>query len=66
VKINTVQKSVFLVNGSQQKLEFLLDQLAKYMLSTEDDLKAYPIRSPGDLWTAGPNPLAEIPLVYFG
>ncbi len=62
----TVQKSVFLINGTQQEMGALLDRLAVHMHLREDDLKAYPIKTPADLWTAGPNPLSGLPLVYLG
>jgi len=61
-----VQKSVFLFNGTQRDIDTFLDRLADCIVPKEDDLKAYPIKRPGDLWTAGPNPLAGIPLIYIG
>jgi CRISPR-associated protein Cas2 len=61
-----VQKSVFLVHGTEPDMNALLNRLEKAIVRVEDDIRAYPVRSPGDLWTFGPNPLAGLPLLYLG
>jgi CRISPR-associated endonuclease Cas2 len=60
------QKSVFFIRGTEKDINTLMDRIAKVMKLGEDDLRAYPITKPADVWTNGPNPLAEIPTVYFG
>ena len=60
------QKSVFIVKGTEADLETLMDQIADMMDLDEDDLRAYPIHHPAQLWTNGPNPLTDMPLVHFG
>jgi len=60
------QKSVFFIRGTENDVEQLMDRVGKIMKLNEDDLRAYPITRPTDVWTNGPNPLEEIPTVYFG
>jgi CRISPR-associated protein Cas2 len=48
-----LQKSVFLVQRSQQGIAELLDELAALMHRREDDLRAYPIPGPGEIWLRG-------------
>ena len=60
-----VQKSLFFVQGTEARLNKLLDQIASIMVLREDDLRAYPITHPKEVWTTGPNPLSEFPLVQF-
>ncbi|QTA81767.1 CRISPR-associated endonuclease Cas2 [Desulfonema limicola] len=60
------QKSVFFVHGTEKDIESLMDRIGNIMKMNEDDLRAYPITKPADIWTNVPNPLAEIPTVYFG
>jgi len=59
-----LQKSVFIVHGTESAIEKLLDKLLSVMSAKEDDLRAYPIRKAGDLWTSGVNPLANFPLCH--
>ena len=61
-----IQKSVFLVRGTEQDIDTFFDLLTTVIVRREDDLRAYPIRDPSDLWTSGPNPLARFPLLYLG
>lgn len=58
------QKSVFFVLGTEKQIDGLLDRIAKVMMLKEDDLRAYPVTNPKDVWTSGPNPLGDIPIVY--
>ncbi|MDM8538414.1 CRISPR-associated endonuclease Cas2 [Desulfobacterales bacterium HSG17] len=60
------QKSVFFIKGNENEIENIMDRIGKLMKPAEDDLRAYPITRPADVWTNGPNPLAEIPTIYFG
>ncbi len=62
----TAQKSVFLVLGSEKFINRLLDRLTEIMDPKKDDLRAYPIFHPKQVWTNGPNPLAALPAVHFG
>ncbi len=57
------QKSVFFVNGNENQVNDILDKIAAVMNIEEDDLRAYPITKPGEVWTNGPNPLADFPLI---
>ena len=61
-----VQKSLFLVQGTEFRINQLLDRIASIMALREDDLRAYPIMHPSKIWTNGPNPLADFPVVLFG
>lgn len=59
----SAQKSVFFVNGDEERVNRVLDTIASVMNAEEDDLRAYPITRPGEVWTNGPNPLADFPLI---
>lgn len=59
-----VQKSVFIVHGTEKDINRLFDHLEKQMAYREDDLRAYPIRHPRDFWTNGPNPMAGLPVYH--
>ena len=48
-----LQRSVFLVQGTQSDIEALLDRLAILMNEREDDLRAYPVAAPSALWLRG-------------
>ncbi|MEZ4529139.1 MAG: CRISPR-associated endonuclease Cas2 [Desulfobacterales bacterium] len=60
------QKSVFFIRGTEPDISAFMDRIADLMKCSEDDLRAYPITRPADVWTNGPNPLSEIPAVHFG
>jgi len=57
-----IQKSVFFVNGNETEISNIMDIIAGKMILTEDDLRAYPIISPENVWTNGTNPLALCPI----
>ncbi|MEA1899317.1 MAG: CRISPR-associated endonuclease Cas2 [Thermodesulfobacteriota bacterium] len=61
-----VQKSLFLVQGTEFRINQLLDRIASIMVLCKDDLRAYPIMHPSKIWTNGPNPLADFPVLHFG
>jgi len=48
-----LQRSVFLLQRSRQGIAELLDELAALMHRREDDLRAYPIPGPGEIWLRG-------------
>jgi CRISPR-associated protein Cas2 len=48
-----VQESVFLVQRNRRGMDQLLDMLAKIMVAAEDDVRAYPIADPADIWMRG-------------
>jgi CRISPR-associated endonuclease Cas2 len=48
-----LQESVFLVQQTQAGIATLLDTLTGLMHRREDDLRAYPIPGPGELWLRG-------------
>ncbi len=60
-----VQKSVFFVQGTEQRIEQLLQQLAGVIRAREDDIRAYPVTHPRDVWTTG-GPLSAFPLIQPG
>lgn len=60
-----VQKSVFLVHGTEEKLIILLNKLDKMIVPHEDDLRAYPIQNPNRLWIVGIKPNIEFPFLSF-
>ena len=61
-----VQKSVFLVKGTEPEVEAFFDRLEKIMDPRRDDLRAYPVARPSEVWTSGPNPMALAPTLYLG
>jgi len=48
-----MQESVFLVQRSQRGIGRLMDELEALMHRREDDLRAYPIADPGEIWLRG-------------
>jgi CRISPR/Cas system-associated endoribonuclease Cas2 len=48
-----VQESLFLVRGTVDEVEVLLDRLEGLMDPRADDLRAYPIADPARLWLSG-------------
>ncbi|WP_295888533.1 CRISPR-associated endonuclease Cas2 [uncultured Thiohalocapsa sp.] len=54
-----MQQSVFLLFGSETALCSLLDELAELMEPTEDDLRAYPVADPAELWLHGQSALQQ-------
>ena len=44
-----VQKSVFFAQGTESRINRLLDSIASMMTLREDDLRAYPITHPRDV-----------------
>ncbi len=52
-----VQRSVFLVAASVPAVECLLDRLETLIDPHLDDLRAYPVAAPDELWLSGPRPL---------
>ncbi len=56
-----VQKSIFLVFGEEERMNALLDRLADVINSKQDDIRAYPVTNPKEVWTTG-GPLETFPL----
>ena len=56
----SMQRSVFFITGCESDIGRLLDRLNDVIKGNEDDIRAYPISHPGQLWTSGFNPLAGI------
>jgi CRISPR-associated protein Cas2 len=48
-----MQKSVFLVQRSQRGIGQLMDELEDLIHRREDDVRAYPIPEPGEIWLRG-------------
>jgi CRISPR-associated protein Cas2 len=48
-----MQQSVFLVQRSQRGIGQLMDELEGLIHRREDDLRAYPIPDPGEIWLRG-------------
>ncbi len=48
-----VQQSVFLVQRNRRGMDQLLDMLAGIILPAEDDLRAYPVADPAEIWMRG-------------
>ncbi|QTA90419.1 CRISPR-associated endonuclease Cas2 [Desulfonema magnum] len=61
----SAQKSVFFVKGTASWVNQLLDELVSVMAVKEDDLRAYPVSHPREVWATGPNPLTDFPVVQF-
>jgi CRISPR-associated protein Cas2 len=60
-----VQQSVFFVYGDQPAVDRILDRLSSVIKSDRDDIRAYPVTHPGEVWTTG-GPIAQFPLVQPG
>ena len=60
-----VQKSVFFVQGDEITVNALLQELEDVMETKEDDIRAYPVTHPGEVWTTG-GPLKQFPLLTPG
>lgn len=54
-----LQQSVFLVQQSRRGIEHLLDDLAGLIHRRDDDLRAYPITAPAELWLHGNDAIAD-------
>lgn len=48
-----MQESVFLVQCNQGGIGTLMDELAALIHRREDDLRAYPIQGPDEIWLRG-------------
>ena len=48
-----VQRSVFLVRAKQTTLQKWLHELQAIIQKNEDDIRAYPVFHPGNLWMVG-------------
>lgn len=48
-----VQQSVYFLSDTPAALEHLLDDLEEIIHRREDDIRAWPISDPGDLWYRG-------------
>ena len=59
------QKSVFFVQGTENRVNRRLDEVAKMMALKEDDMRAYPILHPSKVWSTGTNPMAQFPVIRF-
>lgn len=53
-----VQQSVFFVHATEGELTTLLDELSALIQPREDDIRAYPIAHPGEVWLSGQRPLS--------
>jgi CRISPR-associated protein Cas2 len=47
------QESVFFLHASEAELQDILDAVAELMELREDDLRAYPIQHPAEVWLTG-------------
>jgi len=47
------QKSVFLVEGDRQTVDAVLNMVGKIIHDREDDVRAYPVQHPSQLWLHG-------------
>ena len=48
-----LQESVFLLQANPQKLQELDTLIQQLAHTREDDIRLYPVRNPGAIWTAG-------------
>lgn len=60
-----VQKSVFFVHGGEKSVERLVGRLEQIIDRKRDDIRAYPVTHPGEVWTTG-GPLGRFPLSAHG
>ncbi|KPA18995.1 CRISPR-associated protein Cas2 [Candidatus Magnetomorum sp. HK-1] len=57
-----VQQSVFFFQGYERNVVFLLDKIEKVMALDKDDLRAYPVSHPKNVWSTG-GVLEAVPLI---
>jgi len=57
-----VQRSVFFYSGHQKAVNQLLDKIAAVMSKEDDDLRAYPVRHPRNVWATQGSVLDQAPL----
>ncbi len=48
-----LQRSVFLLEANRDKLVRVERLVRRYAHKVEDDIRLYPVRNPGAIWTAG-------------
>ncbi|MBT6339968.1 MAG: CRISPR-associated endonuclease Cas2 [Desulfobacula sp.] len=60
-----IQKSLFLIKNTENMVNKLLNEISTIMNLKEDDLRAYPIIHPREVWTNSPNLLAAYPAILF-
>lgn len=48
-----MQQSVFLVRRDTREIAPLMDELDQYIDAKHDDLRAYPVTAPGEIWLHG-------------
>ena len=48
-----MQQSVFLVRRDTRDIDTLMDELDQYIDARHDDLRAYPVTAPGEIWLHG-------------
>jgi hypothetical protein len=61
----SVQKSVFIINKSDEELNILVKQITRTIQTNQDDVRIYPIKKTDDVWSTG-GPLSSLPLVHMG
>jgi CRISPR-associated protein Cas2 len=54
-----MQQSVFLLFGSNEALRTLMDELGALLDPSVDDLRAYPVADPAELWLHGQSALQQ-------
>lgn len=52
------QQSVFFVHATETELKEMLDGVAQRIHRHSDDVRAYPISHPAEVWLAGQSPVA--------
>lgn len=58
------QRSIFFVRATPAAVNRLMGRMIPIIKTTEDDVRAYPVTCPGEVWTSGENPLAAYPLLH--
>ena len=58
-----IQRSVFLVHGTSGKLRAIIDHVATVIDLHQDQLRAWPVSEPGQIWFGGKT-LDEISLIF--
>lgn len=53
-----VQQSVFFLHATDAELQRTLDEIAQRIHRHQDDVRAYPIAHPAEVWLAGPSAVA--------
>ena len=62
----SMQNSLFLVHRTDKRMKRLVDKLSTVINPKEDDLRAYPIKNPKEIWTNEMRQTEYLPGIFSG